>query len=260
MERVLQVLSMMQPGLALVESEAPAASPGPRRLHEQPLMTRAECAALDAAPWFAALPAAIRQDIGRNWQVRTLRRGDTVFGLEAPGLCGIASGAVGLRLHSPGSRVFTYVPAGTWVLDPSALAGGPPFLHLEAHPRATVTRLPRAMLQEILKTHADAAPAMQALGYGLVRRVTSVLEDLAKLPLGRRLARGVLRLCDDFGVTQPDGTRIAFALNQDEIAHMLRASRQRVNMELKSLEALGALRIARELVVCDRAALQAAAR
>lgn len=100
---------------------------------------------------------------------------------------------------------------------------------------------------------------MQALGYGLVRRLTVLLEDLARLPLRRRIARCVLRLCDNFGVAQAGGIRIALALNQDEIAQMVRASRQRVNLELKLLEAAGALRIARELVVCERALLEAAA-
>jgi CRP/FNR family cyclic AMP-dependent transcriptional regulator len=225
-----------------------------------PLLTWAERAALEAAPWLATMPVAARQDIAQNCEVRTLRSGGTVYGPDAPGLCGIASGAVGVRLHGSGSRIIDYVPAGTWILDPSALAGGPPFLSLEAHPRATVARLPCVELREILRRHPDAVPAMQALGYAGVRRITRILEDLARLPLGPRLARCLLRLCDDFGTMQAGGTRIALALTQDEIAYMLRASRQRVNIELKSLEAAGALRIARELVVRERTALETAAR
>ena len=250
----------MRTNLAWLDCDSPlVASFGQHRLRE-PLLTLAERAALDAAPWFAAIPLAIRRDIDRNCEVRTLRRGGAVYGPEAPGLCGIASGAVGVRLHGPGSRVLDYLPAGTWILDPSALAGGPPFMFLEAHPRATVVRLPCAVLGELLRRHPDAAPAMQALSYSAVRRLTPILEDLARLPLRPRLARCVLRLCDSFGIPQPDGTRIALALNQDEIAHMLRASRQRVNIELKSFEAAAALRIGKQLVVCQRAALEAAAR
>jgi CRP-like cAMP-binding protein len=249
----------MRPVLAWLGGDSPAMGFGQHRPHE-PLLTWAERAALDAAPWLAAMPLAIRQDIERNCEVRTLRSGRAVCGPESAGLCGVASGAVGIRLQRPGSRVLDYVPAGTWVLDPSALAGGPPLLLLEAHRRATVARLPADALREVLRRHPAALPAMQGLGYASVHLVASILEDLASLALGRRVARCMLRLCDSFGLAQPDGTRIALALTQDEIAHMLRASRQRVNIELKSLEAAGILRIAKELVVCDRAALEAAAR
>jgi CRP-like cAMP-binding protein len=223
-----------------------------------PLLTLAERAALNAAPWLAAMSLAVRHDVERNQEVRTLRSGATVYGQEEPGLCGVASGAVGIRLHGAESQVIDYVPAGTWILDPSALAGGPPLLALEAHRRATVVRLSCNGLRDILRWHPEAAPAMQALGYATVRRLTTILEELGRLPLKHRLARCMLRLCDNFGRAQEDGTRIALALNQDEIAHMLRASRQRVNYELKSLEAAGALMIAKELVICERAALEAA--
>jgi CRP-like cAMP-binding protein len=218
----------------------------------------AERAALHAAPWFTAMSSVARHDVVRHCEVHKLRAGDIVYGPEAPGLCGIVSGAAGLRLQSPGSRLIDYVPAGTWILDPSALAGGAAFLKVQAHSRTTVVTLACDSLRELLQRHPDAAPAMQALGYNAVRRVAPILEELASLPLRRRLARCVLRLCDSFGRAQIDGTRIALALNQDEIAHMLRASRQRVNYELKSLEAAGALRIAKELFICERTILEAA--
>ena len=248
----------MRLNLAWSDGDSQASRFGQQRPHE-PLLTLAEGAALDAAPWFMDVPAFIRHDIARHCEVRTLRNGAAAHGPQALGLCGIASGAVGIRLHSAGSPVIDYLPAGTWLLDPSALAGGPPFMRIEAHHRATVARLPRDALAEILHRQPACVPAVQALGYAAVRRVTAILEDLARLPLGRRVARCVLRLCDDFGVAQADGIRIALAINQDELAQMARASRQRVNLELKSLEAAGVLRIAKEMVVRDRALLEAAA-
>jgi CRP/FNR family transcriptional regulator, cyclic AMP receptor protein len=223
-----------------------------------PVFSLAERVALHAAPWFASMPMVIRHDIVRHCEVQRLRSGDPVYPPEAPALCGIVSGAAGIRLHGREARPIDYVPAGTWILDPSALAEGPSFLRVEAHGRATVVRLPRDVLRELLRRHPEAAPAMQDLGHTAVRRVAPILEELASLPLKRRLARCVLRLCDSFGRAQPGGMRITLALNQDEIAHMLRASRQRVNHELKSLEAAGALRVAKELFVCEREILEAA--
>lgn len=218
----------------------------------------AERATLHAAPWFAAMPMVMRHDVVRHCEVHKLRNGDAVYAADAPALCGVVSGAVGLQLQGADSRLIDYMPAGTWILDPSALAGGAALLQVQAHGRTTVVRLPCEALRDLLRRYPDAGPSLQALSHTAVRRVAPILEELASLPLRRRLARCVLRLCDSFGRAQAGGTRIALALNQDEIAHMLRASRQRVNYELKSLEAAGALRIAKELFICERAILEAA--
>jgi CRP/FNR family cyclic AMP-dependent transcriptional regulator len=249
----------MRPQLVWTGGGPQAESFGSRRPHE-PLLTLAERAALDAAGFYAALPMATRRDIECSCEVRSLRRGAAVYGLEAPGLCGVASGVASIRLNRPGSRILDYVPAGTWLLDPSALAGGPPFMLVEAHRRATVARLPRDTFQQIFSRHPVAASAMQSLAYSAVRQLAPILEELASLPLRGRLIRCVLRLCDSFGIDEPDGRRIALALSQDELARMLFGSRQRVNAELKSLEAAGLLRIEKGIVVRERAALEHAAR
>ena len=224
----------------------------------EPLLTRSERAALEASQWLRPLAATLRHEILRKCEVRSLRSGADVYGDEAPGLCGIASGAVCVRLEGAASHVLDYLPAGTWLLDPSVLADASPLLRIEVHRRATVARLPRAAVRELLRRHPQAASALQALGCSGVRRVTDILQELAALPLRTRLSRCVLRLADNFGVADDDGIRIALAINQDAIAHMLHASRQRVNIELKSLEAAGLLRVERELVVLDRTALACA--
>jgi CRP-like cAMP-binding protein len=192
--------------------------------------------------------------------VRSLRAGAAAHGDEPPGLCGIASGAVCLRLESAGSHVLDYLPAGSWWLDPSVFADGAPLVRLEVHRRATVARLPRAALRELLRRHPEAVSALQGLGYSGVRRVTGVLQELAALPLRARLARCILRLADNFGRAEGDALRIALPIRQDAIAHMLHASRQRVNIELKALEAAGVLQVEKELRVLDRAALVCASR
>lgn len=248
----------MQSSLALPDLASTSAGPA-RRPKVEPLLTLAERAGLDAAPWFSELAPPLRQEILRHCEVRSLRHEAAVYDDDAPGLCGVASGAVAVALAGAQSRVLYYVPAGTWVLDSAALFGGPPLLRLQAHRRATVARLPAEALRELLRRQPAAAAAMQALGHAAVCHLTPILQELAALPLRPRLARCLGRLCEGFGVAQPDGTRIRIALHQDEIAHMLYACRQRVNIELKLLEAAGVLRIGKELVVLDRAALQAAA-
>jgi CRP/FNR family transcriptional regulator, cyclic AMP receptor protein len=236
----------------------PGASFGARRTRDA-VLALAERAALRASPWLGELPAPLRQEIEQQCEVRSLRSGAEGDPADTAGLLGIVSGAMALRLRRPGAAVLDYLPEGTWFLDPSVLAGGPPLLQLRAQGRTKIAVLAPQALREMLARYPAAAPALHALGFAGTRRVAPILEDLASLPLRTRLARCVLRLCDSFGRSEAEGTRIALALSQDEIAQMLRASRQSVNSQLKALEAEGALRIARELLVRRRAALEIAA-
>lgn len=233
----------------------PGASLGPRRANEA-LVALAERAVLRSAPWWPDMPPAVRHEFERHCELRALRSGAAV---DALGLIGVVSGALAVRLHRPGAQVLDYLPTGTWLLDAAVLAGGPPLLQLEAQGRTKLMVLPADALRELLRRHPAAAPALHALEHAGARRVAPILEDLASLPLRGRLARCVLRLCDSFGRAEAEGTRIALALSQDEIAQMLRASRQSVNSQLKALEAEGTLHIARELLVRRRAALECAA-
>ena len=212
----------------------PGANLGARRAREA-LVALAERAVLRSAPWFADIPLAVRQEFERHCEVRSVRAGAAVEGFGAPGLYGIVSGALAVRLHRPGAQVLDYLSAGTWWLDTSVLAGGAPLLQLEGQGRTKVAVLPPEVLRELLRRHPAAAPSLHALAQAGMRRVAPILEDLASLPLRARLARCVLRLCDSFGRAEAEGTRIALALSQDEIAQMLRASRQSVNSQLKAL-------------------------
>ena len=85
-------------------------------------------------------------------------------------------------------------------------------------------------------------------------------EDLNTLPLRARLAKQLLNLARAYGEgTRPGETgevRITLQLAQEELAHLLGASRQRVNQELKTMERQALIRVdPAGLVVRDRAAL-----
>lgn len=222
----------------------------------EPLLTLSERAQLAGARWLQGLPEALRTEIMGQCRVRNLRARECVqLAADGPALCGVASGTLGVRLRRPHSDILDYLPAGTWLVDGGRMAGARSLLMLEAHRRATVVTLPGELLMELARQHAGLVQPMLELSAGLIARLMEILEEHSALPLQQRVARWLLRLADRFGVAQEGCVRITLALNQTEMALMLRASRQRLNLALKSLEAAGILRVEKDLLLLDRAAL-----
>jgi CRP-like cAMP-binding protein len=111
------------------------------------------------------------------------------------------------------------------------------------------------VLSSLLRRHHGLEPALLQLNHDRVAAQFEVFEELTTLPLNIRLARCIRRLCDRFGQPEAGAIRIALPLTQDALADMIRVSRQRVNLQLKKLEAAGIIRVQRELVVADLGAL-----
>ncbi|TWO68896.1 Crp/Fnr family transcriptional regulator [Caenimonas sedimenti] len=226
----------------------------------EPLLTLPERAALDAAPWLTGLPAAARDEIVRHCRVRNLRADESVHAAgDGPVLCGVASGALRIRLRRPHSEALDYFPAGTWLVDPGRMAAASSLLVLEAHRRATVVTMPAETLSSLIQRHRCLQQPLLEAGWNLMARLMGILEEFSTLPLKLRVARCLLRLAGHFGVQEDGGIRIVLAINQTELALLVRASRQRLNLELKSLEAQGALRIGKELLITGSAALKSMA-
>jgi CRP-like cAMP-binding protein len=79
-----------------------------------------------------------------------------------------------------------------------------------------------------------------------LRSMFGLVEDLNTLPLRARLAKQLLHLQRSYGVqslNHPGEVRIGLQLAQEELAHLLGASRQRVNQELKTMERVEAIRV-----------------
>jgi CRP-like cAMP-binding protein len=230
------------------------------RTPREPLLTLAERAVLHGAPWLAALPAAARHDVLQHSRVHTVRANETVPpGPSGIALCGLASGAISVRLVRPGAGIVDYLAPGAWFLDAGALVAGASSLVFRAHRRATVVGVSAATLHDLARRHPGLHLPLWELSHGLTCRLLRSLDERATCSLGIRLARCLLRLCETFGLPEREGVRLTLAVHQGELAVLVHASRQRLNLELKKLETAGALRIGRELLVTDLRALHAAA-
>lgn len=122
--------------------------------------------------------------------------------------------------------------------------------------RATVLRLSRERFREhVRKSSQLAFNMMKALSVRL-RFSTRQLDSPSMASVPTRLARKLLELADQHGVTEGGETRIAMTLTQSELASLLGTTRESVNKALGQLKRQGLIRQEEgQLILVDRAAL-----
>ncbi len=217
---------------------------------DEPVLSASERAAIDGDPWFSSLSPALRHDILRRSHVRRFRHGETLCarGDEALDWSGVARGAVRVSGRTPGGKHVTlsYVQPGAWIGDVAIFGGGERTHDASACGDTTLVSVSREALRDILAEHVELYEALLRLNASRLRHLFSRVEDLSALPLRARLAKQLRSLVRSHGIpvrSGADEVRIGLHLAQEELARLLGASRQRVNMELKVLERHDAIRI-----------------
>ena len=227
-------------------------------------LTTPERQNIESGPWFSKLSQPLREAILSRSTVRRLPDGTSLTsrGQPAHEWCGVAMGAVRVSSVSlTGKQItLTYVEPGLWFGD-IALFDGLPRTH-DGHTHGTTTLLVvrKPDFQELLAQHVELYDALLRLNCRRLRLMFDAVEDLATRPLASRLAKQLLMLARSYGITEDEGIRIGLQLAQEDLAQLLGASRQRVNLELKGFEREGALRVEpTRLVVLDKDKLLAIA-
>jgi CRP-like cAMP-binding protein len=229
-----------------------------------PTLTIEEFHNLESGAWFSKLSKALRDDILDRARVRRLADGATLAtrGTAAEEWCGVATGAVRISSVSlSGKQVtLTYAEPGTWFGDIALFDGLPRTHDADAHGPTTLLVVRKSDFKELLAQHVELYDALLRLNCRRLRLIFNQFEDLNTRPLQARLAKQVLLLAKSYGLPQGEEIRIKLALAQEDLAHLLGASRQRVNQELKGFEREGAVRVEpTRLVVLSREKLLAIA-
>ena len=127
------------------------------------------------------------------------------------------------------------------IMDPGEVLGE--IALLDGQPRsATVTALERTELLVIqrrdflpfLERHPKTAIKLLETISGLVRSISSQLEDRVFLNLPNRLARKLIALADNYGKPHAEGTRIDLRISQGELGEMVGTSRESINKQLRA--------------------------
>lgn len=228
-----------------------------------PFLSCDERTAINSGHWFSALSAPLKHDILRSAYVERYRDGERVAarGEQPEAWLGCAKGALRVgSSHSSGKHsTLRYLEPGTWFGDVSMLDGDRHTHDVYAHGVSTVVCVGKADFKRILAQHVELCEALLRRNAQQIRALYGRLEDLNTLPLRMRLAKQLLHLVHRHGLPAfgyPNEVRIGIHLAQESLAQLLGASRQRVNMELKSLEREHVIRIQQQgLIVRNHAAL-----
>jgi CRP/FNR family transcriptional regulator, cyclic AMP receptor protein len=227
---------------------------------DDPVLTPDERLAINGGRWFSSLSPSLRHDILRCAYVRRFRDGSLIAarGDTADEWMACVQGAVRVSSTSLTGKLITltYVEPGVWFGDVAMLDGEKRTHDSYAHGMTAVLCVSRVDFEKILEQHVELSKALLRLQARRVRILFGLLEDLNTLPLRARLAKQLLHLARSYGLpclTNSAETRIGLHLAQEELAHLVGASRQRVNQELKAMERDEAIRIeAGGLVIRNR--------
>jgi CRP-like cAMP-binding protein len=177
---------------------------------------------------------------------RRLGPGERLFsrGDRADGWWGLVSGAMKVGNVNDDGRemVLSYLEPGTWFGELSLFDGLPRSHDNFAHGDSTLVLISASDFHRLRADFPEIGDFITRQHCARLRLLFSAVEDATLLPLSARLQKQLLALASSYGVPlsdSPRSRRIAIKISQESLAQMVGASRQRLNQELKRLEALG---------------------
>jgi CRP-like cAMP-binding protein len=192
--------------------------------------------ALQPSDLDAILARAMVRRVLRGEMIR--RRGDPGSGMVI-----IVSGRVRISLVSEDGRevTLTVLGPGDVLGEMTLLDGGECSADATAQEDCVLLALERTQFLRLLRSNSDLCLHLMSVLCQRLRRSNAALEDMALLDLSTRLGRLLLRLCGDYGVASPRGTRIEVKLSQKDLSSLAGASREKVNKQLRQWEQEGIL-------------------
>jgi CRP-like cAMP-binding protein len=214
-----------------------------------------------ACPMFRGLSDDVLDQLAEVAYVRRFAGGAVIHTKGDPpeGLFGIVSGAAKVCSLNPEGKemVFTILESGSWFGEVALFDGQSRSHNVSAMGATEFVMIPSREFHRILQQHPDLYPHFLRMLATYIRMSYTALEDQTFLGLPGRLAKRLLNLADNYGVSVAEGIRINLHLPQDELARMLGASRQSVSTELNVWERNGWLEHKYgRVLIRDRAALE----
>ena len=216
---------------------------------------------------FGDVDAAIAQEITGKLESIVLARGNELFhtGDIADAIYVIAKGKIKLshRYSDADPRresLLTVLGDGSVFGELSVLDPGPRTTTATAIGSSQILRLSSEDFYSLLAKYPQLQMGMLHQLARRLRQSTGYASDLVLNDVHGRTARTIMHLSDVFGEKGDDGIIVNHGLTQQEIAHMVGASRETVNKFLMELTEQGELSLSyRAFVVLDPEAITARA-
>lgn len=193
--------------------------------------------------WFGGCPPALQDALLTHGRLRRLASGETLYTRDAPfehALYCVVEGALCIGstdVHGLPS-LLVYLEPHHWFGELPLIDGQPRTHDAVADGATAVLCVPNTRLQAWLESHPVHWRDIARLCASKLRVAYQVLGEPGSLP--QRLARRLWLVAHGFGSRGTD-PRLRLNLSQEQLAHMLGASRQSINMALRSLEQSGVI-------------------
>lgn len=194
---------------------------------------------LRAVDYFAGLPEEDFQEVARHVHLRHYAAGQVIMleGEPCNGLYIVREGRVRVYKMSPTGKeqVLRIIPGGESFNDVPVFDGGPNPASADCLDECDVGILTTGDAELLLRTRAEFSAAMLRVFARRLRQLTVIVEDLSFHSVRARLARALLETA----------VGSASRLTQRDLAELAGTAREVAGRELRQMEAVGAIRIAR---------------
>jgi CRP/FNR family transcriptional regulator, cyclic AMP receptor protein len=178
----------------------------------------------------------------------TYKSGTVLFreGQEVRGVYLVRTGSVKLSVSSAQGKVIVLRVArpGDWVGLSSALKNHPQESSAETISQSRLTFLSLSAFTAAMATRSEFNQSvLAALNHDLLETIALIRMVLLSKSAEEKLARLLIKWCDDSGVREPDGIRIEHTFTQYQIAEMISVSRETVTRILSDFSRRGVIRL-----------------
>jgi len=208
---------------------------------------------------FKTLPADDLATCAASFKRASFAKGELLFARGDPGksLYLVLEGQIRLAIATSEGRELSFEIAGAGDLfgEIAVLDGWPRSAEATALIQSTTYALERSDLHRLRSTRPAISDAIISFLCRRLRDLSDKLESVALYPMDVRLARFLLTALGNREA--PPGRRVPLELHfsQSELAHLLGASRPKMNAALATLEDAGAIGRTSDRLFCDRAKL-----
>jgi CRP-like cAMP-binding protein len=189
--------------------------------------------------WLAELSERDAERLLSRSSSRQHARGETVFepSVDPPSVYLLETGLVRIyRLSAKGAEAtLGYVRPGELFGELEAISDRPRESFAQAVLPSRVWPVPRLELRRLLGSHPSIAFRVAEQVANRFKRIESRVESLVLKSLSSRVGLILLELAEDFGRAAADGLCIDLPLSQNDVAMLVGATRQSVNICLQEL-------------------------
>jgi CRP/FNR family transcriptional regulator, cyclic AMP receptor protein len=215
----------------------------------------------DATSWLDGLPAHDAEALRALGAERRYGAGVVLFhyGDEPGSLLVLLEGRVKYCLPGPHGRelIFGFAGPGELVGEVAAIDGAPRSASVETVDALRALVVPRSAFERFLETHPAATLSLLRSLARRLRLADAQRLEFAAYDVVGRVARRLVKLCEDHGESVDGGLLITLPLSQDELAAWTASSREAVAKALQLLRRLGWVEThRRRILVRDLAALR----